>query len=61
MLQIKTYNDLTDEFILKISDTLFITTMAYNGFRTKQVFINKICDKQIRYKMLKNILHLVPF
>lgn len=60
MLQINSYNDLTNEFILEISDELFTTTMAYNTFTHKQIFINKIHDKQIRYKMLKKILQIVP-
>ena len=61
MLVIKQYNDLTNEFILEISNELFTTTMAYVAFENKQIFINKIHDKQVRYTMLKNILLLVPF
>jgi len=61
MLQINTYNDLTNDFILEISDELFTTTLAYNTFIHKQLFVNKIRDKQIRYKMLQNILQIVPF
>jgi hypothetical protein len=60
MLQINTYNDLTNEFILEISDELFTTTTAYTIFIHKQLFVNKIHDKQIRYKMLQNILQIVP-
>jgi hypothetical protein len=59
MLEINLYNDLTNEFILQISDELFSTTMAYNSFTKKQMFINKIHDTQVRYMMLKNILVLV--
>ena len=36
MLQIETYNDLTNEFILKISDELFTTTRAYYTFKTNK-------------------------
>ena len=61
MIQIKTYNDLTNEFILKISDELFTTTRAYNGFQDKQVFVNKIHDNHVRYIMLQNILKIAPF
>ena len=58
MLQIKTINELTDEFILNINDTLFIQTIAYKTFQTKQIFISKIHDKSIRYKMITNILQI---
>ncbi len=61
MLEIKLYDDLTNEFILEISDELFATTMAYNTFKNKHIFINKIHDRQVRYTMLKNILILVRF
>jgi len=47
---------LTDENILDISDELFETTLAYNIFGNKQIFISKIKDETIRYKMLKNII-----
>ena len=60
MLQINTYNDLINEFILEISDELFTTTMAYNIFKHKQLFVNKIHDNQVRYRMLRNILQIVP-
>ena len=56
MLQIKKIDELTDEFILNIDETLFIQNIAYNTFQTKQLFISKIHDKTIRYKMITNIL-----
>ena len=61
MYYINSYNDLTNEFIFEISHELFTTTMAYNAFTQKQIFVNKIHDKQVRYTMLKNILQIVPF
>ena len=61
MLVIKQYDDLTNEFILEISNELFTTTMAYRTFENKQIFMNKIHDKHVIYTMLKNILLLVPF
>jgi len=59
MLQINRYNDLTNNFILEISDELF-TTMTYRTFIDKQLFVKKIIDKHIRYNMLHNILQIVP-
>jgi hypothetical protein len=61
MLAIKQYDDLTNDFILEISNELFTTTMAYCAFKNKQMFMNKIHDKHVRYTMLKNILIIVPF
>ena len=61
MLEVNLYDDLTDEFILEISNELFITTMAYNAFKNKQILINKIRDRKVRYTMLKNILQVMPF
>ncbi len=58
MLQINGHADLTDQFILEINDNLFVTTVAYSSFGTKQMFVNKIHDTQVRYTMLKNILQL---
>ena len=50
MLKINTYDDLTNDFILEISDKLFITTTAYNTFTHKHVFVNKIHDKKLDIK-----------
>ena len=58
MQQINTINYLTDKCILNISDDLFIQTQAYKTFNNKEQFVNKIHDKNIRYKMMKNILLL---
>lgn len=58
MLQIKKIDEFTDEFILNIDETLFIQTIAYNTFQTKQLFISKIHDKTIRFKMITNILYI---
>lgn len=55
-MQLATYDDLTDEFILGINDELFSTTMAYSAFRNKQLFVSKIHDKHVRYHMMKNII-----
>ena len=55
MLQIKTIENLTNEYILDISDELFAQTMAYRTFRTKHIFIDKIKDLTVRYNMMKNI------
>jgi len=49
---------LTNEFILNINDNLFIKTTAFNIFGNKVTFTNKINDKNLRYKMLKNILFI---
>jgi hypothetical protein len=58
MLQIKTKELLTNQFILEISDDLFIKTKAYNAFQNKQIFLDKIKDFTLRYKFMDNIIYL---
>ena len=57
MIQIHNHDNLTDEFIMNnISDNSFQLTLASRTFLDKNIFIRKIHDKTIRYKMLKEIL-----
>jgi len=56
-IKITSYDDLTDEFILEVSDKLFQNTLGYNAFKSKKIFVNKIKDKHLRYNFLKNILN----
>ncbi len=60
MLQINTIEELTNEFILEISDEMFKNTVAYKAFKTAQIFISKIHihDKALRYSMIKNIIKI---
>ena len=57
-LNITSTENLTDAFILEISDELFARTMAYTAFKSKQLFINKINDLNVRYSMIKNIVQI---
>lgn len=59
MIQVQSKEDLTNEFILEIDDVLFIQTMAYKTFGNKQLFVNKIRDLMVRYKMMNNIIQLI--
>ncbi len=59
MYKIYNVNELTNEFVLNISNEAFIQTQAFNTFGKKDIFINKIHDQSVRYTMLKNIITIV--
>lgn len=52
---IRTPNYLTNEYILNMDENIYNKTSACKTFGSKRIFIDKIKDPHIRYKMLMSV------
>jgi len=54
-------NELNEEFILEfINDDFFEETLAYRIFGSKVYFIKLIKSYEVRFKMMDNIVFILP-